>query len=210
MPMISLRPSTLLAASGLMATVLLLLLAPARAHHPFEGIAAENLNLAQGFISGIGHPLLGADHLVFLLSLALIATLSRQTLSIPLLVSSLVGSLLAVQLSASFASVVPLLELIVALSVVVAGCVNAGWLTWTVLLPCIAVHGFQLAEPMVGVAPMPRLAYVLGLLLAQSLPFVLAATLLPRLREPLLRCRAAVSILLMAVGVALTTGVLRA
>ena len=207
--MTSRRSSTLPTFLGF-ATAAFLLTAPASAHHPFEGIAAENLSIAQGLVSGIGHPLLGADHLVFLLALGLIAVLARPVLSLPLLVSSIGGSLVAVALAPSLDGMAPLFELIVALSVVAAGCVNAGWLAWPILLPCIVVHGFQLATPIVGAEPIPLLAYVLGLLLAQSVPFVLAATVLPRLRNQLLRCRAIVSILLMVAGVAFTAGALQA
>ena len=44
----------------------LLLASPALAHHPFGMGDSSELTAWQGLLSGIGHPLLGPDHLLFL------------------------------------------------------------------------------------------------------------------------------------------------
>ena len=41
------------------------------AHHPF-GMEEVSLSPLQGFLSGVGHPLLGPDHLLFLVALMLV------------------------------------------------------------------------------------------------------------------------------------------
>ena len=45
---------------------------PAHAHHPFGMGDSTDLSALQGLLSGIGHPLLGPDHLLFLLAIAFI------------------------------------------------------------------------------------------------------------------------------------------
>ena len=50
--------------------VALSLFSPAHAHHPFGMGDSTDLSALQGLLSGIGHPLLGPDHLLFLLAIA--------------------------------------------------------------------------------------------------------------------------------------------
>ena len=42
---------------------------PAQAHHPFAMGDSSELNAFQGLLSGIGHPLLGPDHFLFMAAL---------------------------------------------------------------------------------------------------------------------------------------------
>ena len=53
-----------------------LLATPAAAHHLMETFALKEGPLA-GLLSGIGHPLLGPDHLLFLLALGLVGLVQR-------------------------------------------------------------------------------------------------------------------------------------
>ena len=46
------------------------------AHHPLNGVMMENFN--DGFLSGIGHPILGLDHLTFIIGIGLISYLSSR------------------------------------------------------------------------------------------------------------------------------------
>jgi hydrogenase/urease accessory protein HupE len=56
--------------------LLALLPLPAAAHHPMDGAMPQTL--WQGFASGIGHPVIGLDHLAFLLAAGVLAaTLPR-------------------------------------------------------------------------------------------------------------------------------------
>ena len=50
----------------------LLLASTAFAHHPFGMGDSAALTPLQGLLSGVGHPLLGPDHLLFLLAIAFI------------------------------------------------------------------------------------------------------------------------------------------
>lgn len=57
---------------GLVNVGLLVLLAlPAAAHHPFGGEAPKTL--FEGLISGIGHPVIGFDHLALVIAAGLLA-----------------------------------------------------------------------------------------------------------------------------------------
>ena len=48
-------------------------------HHPLNGEMMVNFN--DGFLSGIGHPILGLDHLLFIIGVGLISFLSKRFLN---------------------------------------------------------------------------------------------------------------------------------
>jgi len=185
---------------------------PGWTHHPFEGVEPQDLNLLQGLVSGLGHPLLGTDHLVFLLAIVMLTALTTRRWVLPLLASGLAGSGLAVLLGATPGSSLGLaLELVVTLSLVHAGLVHAGWLPAWLLLPLMGVHGFLLGEPMIGAEPTPLLAYGLGLLISQGVLLLVVTALLARsgsILALLQRLRMATTILLVALGVIWTVEVL--
>lgn len=177
---------------------------PGWAHHPFEGVEPQDFSLVQGLVSGLGHPLLGTDHLVFLLAIVVMTVLTTRRWVLPLLASGLAGSGLAVLVVATPETGLGLaLELVVSLSLVAAGLVHGGWLPAWVLLPLMGVHGFLLGEPMVGSEPTPLVAYGLGLLLSQGALLLVATALLAQVRgilAPLQRLRLATTALLVALG----------
>ena len=183
----------------------LLAATPGWAHHPFEGVEPQDFSLVQGLVSGLGHPLLGTDHLVFLLAIVVMAVLTTRRWVLPLLASGLAGSGLAVLVGATPEPGLGLaLELVVSLSLVAAGLVHGGWLPAWVLLPLMGVHGFLLGEPMIGAEPTPLVAYGLGLLLSQGALLLVATALLARARGILAllqRLRMATTALLVAMGV---------
>ena len=49
---------------------------PVLAHHPNGGETPSNF--IQGFLSGLGHPVIGIDHLVFVVAIGLLAALSKK------------------------------------------------------------------------------------------------------------------------------------
>ena len=53
--------------------------APALAHHPLGGMPMETFT--HGVLSGIGHPLLGFDHLFFVIAMGVAAALWMNTAS---------------------------------------------------------------------------------------------------------------------------------
>ena len=177
---------------------------PGWAHHPFEGMEPRDLNLLQGLVSGLGHPLLGTDHLVFLLAIVVMTALTTRRWVLPLLASGLAGSGLAILVGAPPGPSLGLaLEVVVGLSLVAAGLVHGGWLPAWVLLPLMGVHGFLLGEPMIGAEPTPLAAYGLGLLLSQGTLLLVATALLDRARGILAllqRLRPATTALLVALG----------
>ncbi len=147
-----------------------LLAAPASAHHLMELFQLKPGPMA-GLLSGLGHPLLGPDHLLFLLSLGLVGISQPRRWML---------GLLAIGLAASgFGLLVPHLpgaEALVALSLVALGLVMLGhWPRWT-LLPAIALHGYVLSDAVIGWEPTPVAAYLLGLLLSQAALLLLAST----------------------------------
>ena len=54
----------------------LLIAAPALAHHPSGGEIPSTF--AEGFLSGLGHPVIGIDHLAFVVAVGLLAALSSK------------------------------------------------------------------------------------------------------------------------------------
>ena len=177
---------------------------PGWTHHPFEGVEPQDLSLVQGLVSGLGHPLLGTDHLVFLLAIVVMAALTTGRWLLPLLAGGLAGSGLAVLVGATPGpGLNPALELVVSLSLVAAGLVQAGLLPAWVLLPLMGVHGFLLGEPVIGAEPTPLAAYGLGLLLSQGALLLATTALLARSRSILAllqRLRLATTTLLVALG----------
>jgi len=155
-------------------------MAPAQAHHPFGLAEGTQLNGWQGLLSGIGHPLLGPDHLLFLLALAFVGLKRPQAWTVPLLAVGLAGSGLAQVLSLP-AAWGPWTEALVALSLALEGLVALSVLPSAWLLPLFGLHGFLLGGMVVGAEPTPLLAYFAGLLLAQGALLLLVTSLSQRL-----------------------------
>ena len=69
-------------------------LAPAQAHHLME-LMGMPVNPLSGVLSGLAHPVIGPDHLLFLRALALVGLRSRRRWMLALLCTGLAGSALA-------------------------------------------------------------------------------------------------------------------
>ena len=162
----------------LVPAVLLLLIAgsPAWAHHPFEGVAADKLSAFQGLISGLGHPLLGTDHLLFLIAIVFVGLRQPLRWVLPLLAAGLSGSLL-MQLVPLPEAMTAVAEAGVSLSLALEGLIALGCLPTGLLLPLIALHGYLLGGMVIGAEPTPLLAYGVGLFLAQGAVLLTAARL---------------------------------
>ena len=61
------------------------IISPALAHHPFGMGEGSELSILQGLASGIGHPLLGPDHLLFMLAIGLVGLRNPSKWVLPLL-----------------------------------------------------------------------------------------------------------------------------
>ena len=146
----------------------LLAAGPALAHHPMEGMQLVP-NAFTGLISALAHPLLGPDHLLFLVALALVGLQRSGRWMITLLAVGLSGSALGLIWPG-----LPAAELLVSLTLVVEGLVVLGRLPQGLLLPAFALHGYVLSGSVIGWESTPIASYLVGLLLSQGALLLLA------------------------------------
>ena len=139
-----------------------------------------------GLLSGIGHPLLGPDHLLFLLAIGFIGLKRPIAWIIPMLAIGLGGSLIS-QFIPLPDVIAPWAEALVSLSLVVEGLIALSVAPITWLLPLFGLHGFLLGSTIVGAEPTPLITYFLGLLIGQGVLLALVCsfsqTLVSRLGE---------------------------
>ena len=155
-----------------LALVSLVMAAPAQAHHLMDLTALAPSPLT-GFLSGLAHPILGPDHLLFLCALSLVGLKRRAPWMLALLATGLLGSVVGLVLPG-----LPFAEAAVAFSLVVVALL---WLNpWpkTLLLPAIALHGYVLSNTVLGWSQAPLAFYGLGLLVSQGALLLLALTVL--------------------------------
>ena len=146
------------------AASILLYAVPALAHHPNGGEIPNNF--VEGFFSGIGHPVIGIDHLVFTIAIGLLAALSKKLgMIIPtaFVVATAIGTIIHLQ-----SIDLPGLELIISASVLVMGIflaqknpANLGLLAALSALAGI-FHGYAYGESIVGAETTALGAYLLG------------------------------------------------
>ncbi len=176
------RPSRLITAVLALPGVLvaLLLLTPAaQAHHMMDLLHLRPTPMS-GLISGLLHPVIGPDHLLFLLALALVGLQRRRIWMLGLLATGLLGSAAGLLLPG-----LPGSEVLVSLSLVVVGLVLFGRLPAPVLLPAFALHGYVLSASVLGWNTAPLSAYLVGLLLSQGALLLLSLTVLRSLSDRL-------------------------
>ncbi|MCG6115616.1 MAG: HupE/UreJ family protein [Mesorhizobium sp.] len=162
------------------ATVLLVALtAPAYAHHPMDG--AMPSTLWEGLASGVGHPVIGLDHLAFIVVAGLIAGVAGLGIFAP--VAFVAASIAGVGLHLALVDL-PAVELIIALSVVIVGGLVAlgrsggGAAVWMAGFALAGIfHGYAYGEAVVGAEPTPIVAYLVGLALVQAAIAVAVAKL---------------------------------
>lgn len=143
---------------------------PALAHHPMGGTTPTTF--MQGLLSGLGHPVLGLDHLAALIAVGLVASrFARGALLLPVL--WIVG--MGLGAFAHMGSVdLPGGELLVAGSLVIIALI--GVLRPTLPLPVLGAlfaaagfaHGHALAESIIGADTAVVGAYLIGLVAIQS------------------------------------------
>jgi len=183
------------------ALLLLLTGAPAQAHHFVEITQLEATPL-NGLLSGLAHPLLGPDHLLFLLALALVGLRQRLRWMVGLLVVGLLGSTAGL-----VGPGLPGAEVLVSLTLVVEALVLLARLPGWLLLPAMALHGYVLSAAVLGWSAMPIYTYLGGLLLSQGLLLVVSLALLqPAARQLQAHGRRLVAALLIAAGVVTALG----
>jgi urease accessory protein len=157
--------------SALLAVLVLLTLAgdPAAAHHVMGGKLPATMT--QGLLSGLGHPIIGLDHLAAIIAVGCIAAWYRfgPALAIGFAVAMMAGVALHLR-----EANVPASEALVALSVIALGAT----LVFRKTLPAAAalglfiiaglLHGYALGESIAGAEATPLAAYLIGLAVIQS------------------------------------------
>jgi urease accessory protein len=142
---------------------------PAEAHHVMGGRTPSSL--MEGLLSGLGHPVIGLDHLAFIVAIGVAAGVAGLNLVVPALfiVASAIGVAVHVR-----GVPLPAGEILVALSVVAAGVMIAsGRLlrapAWAALFALAGlVHGYAFGESIYGAEASPLAAYLLGLVIVQA------------------------------------------
>jgi urease accessory protein len=143
--------------------------APAEAHHVMGGRTPSTF--LEGLLSGLAHPVIGLDHLAFIVAVGVAVGVAGLNLIIPALfiVASAAGVALHVRGVA-----LPGGEMLVALSVLVAGVAIAwgrsmhAW-AWTALFVAAGLfHGYAFGESIYGAEASPLVAYLVGLIVVQS------------------------------------------
>ncbi|MBT9317850.1 HupE/UreJ family protein [Leptothoe spongobia] len=142
---------------------MLSLAAPAFAHHPLGGRLPANA--FEGLMSGMGHPIIGLDHLAFVIAAGLIAATRPKGVVIPIMfvLASMAGTVIHLM---SFDLPAP--ELVVSASVLAFGVILAmgdrlSLLTVALLATAAGIfHGFAYGEGIFGAEPTPMVAYLIG------------------------------------------------
>jgi urease accessory protein len=141
---------------------------PALAHHPMGG--ATPATLVQGLLSGLGHPVIGLDHLAALVGIGLVSSRFSRGLTLPAF--WIVAMAAGVGLHLAGADL-PLTEVLVALSVVAIGIAATVRSTLPYAVVALlfaaggAMHGYALGETIVGAEATPVMAYLMGLVAIQ-------------------------------------------
>ena len=140
---------------------------PVLAHHPFGMADSSELSVWEALLSGIGHPLLGPDHLLFMLGIGLVGIKRTKKWVFPLLLVGLAGSAF-VQLQPFPNLIAPWAEAFVSMSLAIEGLIVLNLLSSKWLLPMFSLHGYLLGSTIVGAEPTPLIGYFFGLLLVQG------------------------------------------
>lgn len=145
-----------------------LIATPALAHHPLGGLPMETF--AHGLLSGVGHPVLGFDHLFFVAAMGVAALFTARRYAAPL---SYIAAMLAGCALMAAGIGLPLKEAVVVLSLLVVGGVvlSGRALSAPVAMALFAGFGLfhgsafgdSIASQEAGVGGAVLLGYLLGL-----------------------------------------------
>lgn len=162
----------LVVAATAIAGIVLLIATPALAHHPLNGRLPGNW--FEGVMSGFGHPMLGFDHLAFIIASGLMALGITGGIIIPIafVIATGIGAAIHLQLID-----LPVLEIVIAASVVLFGVLlitknKKQNLKHTSIIAALAVlsgifHGHAYGEGIFGAEPTPLIAYLIGFTVIQ-------------------------------------------
>lgn len=152
-------------------SLMTLLPLPAAAHHPMDGAMPQTL--WQGFASGIGHPVIGLDHLAFLLAAGVLAAALPRGEAFQAIAGFLAAGMVGLTLHMAGIGL-GMTEALVAASVLLAGLalLVAQRVSAPALLLGFALaglfHGHAFAEAVIGAEATPIIAYLAGLAVIQG------------------------------------------
>jgi urease accessory protein len=161
-------------------SLMALLPLPAAAHHPMDGAMPETL--WQGFASGIGHPVIGLDHLAFLLAAGVLAAALPRGDAFRAMAGFLAAGMVGLTLHMAGIGL-GVTEALVATSVLLTGLalLVAKRVSAPALLAGFALaglfHGHAFAEAVIGAEATPIIAYLAGLAVIQGALILGAMTL---------------------------------
>ncbi len=165
------------------AAALTTLAGPALAHHPLAGAPMETF--AQGALSGVGHPVLGFDHLAFVVLVGIAAAYTGRAMIAPL--GYIAGMLLGCLVMMAGVTL-PLAEVFIGASLMVMGYVVLSGKQMSFMTVMLAFgafglfHGSAFGESIVGQEAGYGVAvafgYLLGLGVAQYLIAIAAGYIL--------------------------------
>src|SRR5262245_45761262 len=160
------KPAVVVAAT--LATALCLATG-ASAHHVMGG--ATPATLMQGLLSGFSHPIIGLDHLAFIVGIGLLAAIAGYGMMLPALFVLAMTAGIGLHLAGLD---LPYVELLIAASVVLIGiAVSRGrtgrgpWLEAGAFGLAGVLHGYALGETVIGAEATPLVAYIAGLAVTQ-------------------------------------------
>jgi urease accessory protein len=142
---------------------------PASAHHVMGGRTPATF--LEGFLSGLGHPIIGPEHLAFVVTAGIIVGTAGLNLALPVLYVAAMAIGVALHVSGMS---IPGAEALVALSVLLGGALLVltrplPVLAWALLFVVAGLlHGYAFGESIYGAERTPLAAYLLGLVLIQS------------------------------------------
>jgi urease accessory protein len=149
--------------------VLFLAVDPALAHHVMDGTMPTTWG--HGLLSGLGHPIIGLDHLAAVIAVGCLAATQPRgaVLAAGYVVATMIGAAAHIG-----EATVPNTEVFVALSVVALGLVVFRSyplrrdLAFALFAAVGLVNGYALGESIVGAEPTPLLTYFVGLAAIQT------------------------------------------
>jgi urease accessory protein len=153
-----------LVGAGLLATA-----GTASAHHLMGGKIPSTL--AEGIASGVGHPVIGPDHLAFLVALGIAVGVGGLSFVTPFLFLLAMACGVAAHVAALN---IPAAELIVAVSVLITGVLLAldrriPASAWAAIFSIAGFfHGYAYGESIYGAEATPLAAYLVGLVVVQT------------------------------------------
>lgn len=197
-----------LSRGGLTVPLLIAAASAAHAHHAMGGRTPATM--VEGLLSGLGHPVIGIDHLAFVVAVGLVAGMAGLSLIMPTLF--IAASAAGVALHVAGVEL-PKAELAVAASVLLVGALIAVDAKtagrhglWAALFGVAGLfHGYAYGESIYAAESTPLLGYLAGLVIVQAMIATVVALLARRSGAGDLRTRLA-GAAIAGVGIAVLAG----